>query len=139
MKRNVMSWIMLPLCAAFLFACSEVKTDAHKLEGKWNITKVKGEEILKEGMPNVNFDMNTNKANGNAGCNIFNTNITLDSTDVSKVSFSLGATTMMTCPNMATETAVLAALSTVVSVKAVSDNEMELLDNQGNPVLTLSK
>ncbi len=30
-----------------LFSCSEVKTDAKKLEGKWNIVEVKGEKILK--------------------------------------------------------------------------------------------
>ena len=40
-----------------MFSCSDVKTDVKKLEGKWNIVEVKGEKILKEGLPNMEFDM----------------------------------------------------------------------------------
>ena len=61
---------MIPAFVGMLFSCSEVKTDAKKLEGKWNIVEVKGEKILKEGLPNMEFDMKDNKVHGNAGCNI---------------------------------------------------------------------
>ena len=43
-----------------MFSCSDVKTDVKKLEGKWNIVEVKGEKILKEGLPNMEFDMKDN-------------------------------------------------------------------------------
>ena len=44
---------MIPAFVGMLFSCSEVKTDAKKLEGKWNIVEVKGEKILKETVENI--------------------------------------------------------------------------------------
>ena len=55
MKKKIMSLLMIPVFAGVLFACSEAKTDAKKLEGKWNIVEVKGEKILKEGLPQMEF------------------------------------------------------------------------------------
>ena len=70
MKKAILTLLMIPAFVGMLFSCSEVKTDAKKLEGKWNIVEVKGEKILKEGLPNMEFDMKDNKVHGNAGCNI---------------------------------------------------------------------
>ena len=48
------SWIgqvlMLPIVLGMMISCSEAKTDAKKLEGKWNVVEGKGEKILKEGL-----------------------------------------------------------------------------------------
>ena len=87
----------VPAFVGMLFSCSEVKTDAKKLEGKWNIVEVKGEKILKEGLPNMEFDMKDNKVHGNAGCNIFNSTVVLDDQDISSITINPAATTMMAC------------------------------------------
>lgn len=140
MKKKIMSLLMIPVFAGILFACSEAKTDAKKLEGKWNIVEVKGEKILKEGLPQMEFDMASNKLHGNAGCNIFNTTVVLDDKDVSSITIQPAATTMMACPDMETEDAILKAMGDVKSVKAgQSENEMLLVDSNGNVLLVLSK
>lgn len=140
MKRVIFYALLVPVLLGLLFSCSEAKTDAKKLEGKWNIIEVKGEKILKEGMPQMNFDMSDNKLHGNAGCNIFNTTVTLDDNDVSAITIAPAATTMMACPDMETEDAILQAMGEVKAVKAgQNDNEMLLVDGSGNVLLVLSK
>ena len=48
MKRVIFYVLMLPMVLGMMISCSEAKTDAKKLEGKWNVVEVKGEKILKE-------------------------------------------------------------------------------------------
>lgn len=140
MKRVIFYVLMLPMVLGMMISCSEAKTDAKKLEGKWNVVEVKGEKILKEGLPYMEFDMAQNKLHGNAGCNMFNTTITLDANDVSSITIASGAATMMACPDMATEDAIMKAMGDVKAVKAGnSESEMALVDQDGNVLLVLSK
>lgn len=140
MKRVIFYVLMLPMVLGMMISCSEAKTDAKKLEGKWNVVEVKGEKILKEGLPYMEFDMAQNKLHGNAGCNMFNTTITLDANDVSSITIAPGAATMMACPDMATEDAIMKAMGDVKAVKAGnSECEMTLVDQDGNVLLVLSK
>lgn len=140
MKRVIFYVLMLPMILGMMISCSEAKTDAKKLEGKWNVVEVKGEKILKEGLPYMEFDMAQNKLHGNAGCNMFNTTITLDANDVSSITIAPGAATMMACPDMATEDAIMKAMGDVKAVKAGnSESEMALVDQDGNVLLVLSK
>ena len=140
MKRVIFYDLMLPMVLGMMISCSEAKTDAKKLEGKWNVVEVKGEKILKEGLPYMEFDMAQNKLHGNAGCNMFNTTITLDANDVSSITIAPGAATMMACPDMATEDAIMKAMGDVKAVKAGnSESEMTLVDQDGNVLLVLSK
>ena len=140
MKRVIFYVLMLPMVLGMMISCSETKTDAKKLEGKWNVVEVKGEKILKEGLPYMEFDMAQNKLHGNAGCNMFNTTITLDANDVSSITIAPGAATMMACPDMATEDAIMKAMGDVKAVKAGnSESEMALVDQDGNVLLVLSK
>lgn len=140
MKRVIFYVLMLPMVLGMMISCSEAKTDAKKLEGKWNVVEVKGEKILKEGLPYMEFDMAQNKLHGNAGCNMFNTTITLDANDVSSITIAPGAATMMACPDMATEDAIMKAMVDVKAVKAGnSESEMTLVDQDGNVLLVLSK
>ena len=140
MKRVIFYVLMLPMVRGMMISCSEAKTDAKKLEGKWNVVEVKGEKILKEGLPYMEFDMAQNKLHGNAGCNMFNTTITLDANDVSSITIAPGAATMMACPDMATEDAIMKAMGDVKAVKAGnSESEMALVDQDGNVLLVLSK
>ena len=140
MKRVIFYVLKLPMVLGMMISCSEAKTDAKKLEGKWNVVEVKGEKILKEGLPYMEFDMAQNKLHGNAGCNMFNTTITLDANDVSSITIAPGAATMMACPDMATEDAIMKAMGDVKAVKAGnSESEMALVDQDGNVLLVLSK
>lgn len=140
MKKVVFYALLLPAFVGMLFSCSEAKTDAKKLEGKWNIMEVKGEKVLEAGLPQMDFDMTENKLHGNAGCNIFNTTVTLDANDVSSIVLAPAATTMMACPNMEQEDAILKSMLEVSAVKAgQSENEMLLVDKDGNVLLVLSK
>ena len=140
MKRVIFYVLMLPMVLGMMISCSEAKTDAKKLEGKWNVVEVKGEKILKEGLPYMEFDMAQNKLHGNAGCNMFNTTITLDANDVSSITIAPGAATMMACPDMATEDAIMKAMGDVKAVKAGnSESQLALVDQDGNVLLVLSK
>lgn len=140
MRRVIFYVLMLPMVLGMMMSCSEVKTDAKKLEGKWNVVEVKGKKIQKESMPFMEFDMAQHKLHGNAGCNIFNTTVALDSDDVSSITIAPGAATMMACPDMETEDAIMQAIVNVKAVKAgPSDNEMQLVDQDGNVLLVLSK
>lgn len=140
MKKAILTLLMVPAFVGMLFSCSEAKTDAKKLEGKWNIVEVKGEKIQKEGLPYMEFDMKDNKVHGNAGCNIFNSTVVLDDKDISSITINPAAATMMACPDMETEGVILQSLDAVKGVKAgQSENEMLLVDASGNVVLVLSK
>lgn len=140
MKRVIFYVLMLPMVLGMMISCSEAKTDAKKLEGKWNVIEVKGEKILKEGLPYMEFDMAQNKLHGNASCNMFNSSFTLDDKDISSITIAPGAATMMACPDMATEDAIMQAMGNVKAVKAGnSESEMVLVDQDGNVLLVLSK
>ena len=135
-------WILVVffVLIGMLQACSEVKTDVKKLEGKWNIIEVKGKKLLMEGLPSMEFDMQEGKIYGNAGCNLFNSTIELNADDVSLITINPGATTMMACPDMETEDAILKAMNDVKRVKSGhSEDEMLLIDSNGNVVFVLSK
>lgn len=140
MRKVIFYVLMLPMVMGMMISCSDAKTDAKKLEGKWNVVEVKGEKIAKEGLPYMEFDMEQNKLHGNGGCNIFNTSVTLDSDDVSSITIAPAAATMMACPDMSTEDAIFRAMGDVKAVKAGrSENEMMLVDGAGNVLLVLSK
>ena len=122
-----------------MFSCSDVKTDVKKLEGKWNIVEVKGEKILKEGLPNMEFDMKDNKVHGNAGCNIFNSTVVLDDQDISSITINPAATTMMACPDMEVEGRVMKALNEVKSFGKLAGGGIGLYDADNTLVMVLVK
>ena len=139
MKKGIMLFFMA-LCMGGFFACTEVKTDAKLLEGKWNVIEVKGKKLAKEVLPNMAFDMKDLKVHGNTGCNIFNSTFVLDDSDCSSITIIPGAATMMSCPDMETEASVLQAIGEVKQVKnGETASEMLLVDANGNIVLILSK
>lgn len=140
MKKIVFYVLFIPAFIGMSFACSDAKTDAKKLDGKWKVVEVKGEKIMEEGLPEMNFNMSENKLHGNTGCNIFNTTVNLDSSDVSSLTINPAATTMMACPDMEVEGKVLQAMEDVKGVKAgKNDNEMCLVDQSGNVLFVLQR
>ena len=64
----------------------------------------------------------------------------LDESDPSSIIINPGAATMMSCPDMETEQAVLQAMGEVKQVKSgETESEMLLVDAEGNALLILSK
>lgn len=133
--------LLIPAMAVSFWSCSNSKTNVQQLEGKWNITEVNGEAIsTQENTPFMEFNMAEKKIHGNAGCNIFNTNLETDANDISALKIAQGMSTMMACPDMETESKILQAMTTVRAVKAGTDaNQMLLVDEAGKTVFVLSK
>ncbi len=140
MKKFFVNAILVPALAGALLACSGTRTEAKQLEGRWNVVEVKGEKIKAENTPFMEFDMKEKRLHGNAGCNIFNTSITLDAKDASSVKIEDGMTTMMDCPDMDIESKILQSMTDVRAVKAGSTpNEMLLVDAEGDVVMVLTR
>ncbi len=138
MKRFYIFVVSAMAVVISMFSCTSQKTDAKLLNGRWNITEVKGEKIVTEPFPFMEFNMSENRLYGNAGCNIFNTSFSLEKSNPSAIQIANGATTMMACPDMDLEKKILNSMSEVRMVQAGdNDSEMYLIDNEGKIVLRL--
>lgn len=134
--------MLIPVCMGMISSCSNNKADAKDLNGKWNIVEVQGQAVstVNERTPFMEFNMTENRLHGNAGCNLFNTSIRLDSNDASRISFDQAAATMMACIDMELETKVFDSIENVASVKAGNnDQQMLLVDKDGNTLIVLSR
>ena len=133
--KKVLTGIVVSV-AAFLAAscCGQPEID-----GKWNILKVNGEDIVVTGdeKPFIEFSTEESKVHGFTGCNIMNGAYTIDG---KSLTFGNMATTMMAGPeeNMKAESAVLGAMQNVSSVKA-DEGRLLLLDADRNVVMELGK
>ncbi|MCC8134221.1 MAG: META domain-containing protein [Tannerellaceae bacterium] len=140
MKRIFFYVLMIAVVCGFMSACSNHKGDARKLDGRWNIKSVNGDQIVTERTPFLEFNIKEGKLHGNAGCNVVNSAIKLDDKDQSALIVERGVTTMMACPDLETEDRVLRALEHVSYVKDGSNSdEMYLTDNTGTVLLVLTK
>jgi len=140
MKRVIFYVMLVPLFMGLISSCTNTKVDAKSLDGKWTIIEVKGEKVNKEKMPFIEFKVAENKVHGNAGCNIFNTTMKLDESNVSAISFNQAVSTMMACPDMELEGKVFNTFENVAEVKAgKTENEMLLVDKDGATLLVLSR
>ena len=112
------------------------------LSGKWIISEAGGQSIP-EGMekqPFIEFNLSEKRIHGNAGCNLINGGFVADNENSSAISFPQLISTMMACPDMEIEDAILKAMGNVKGVKAgQSENEMLLVDADGNVLMVLSK
>ena len=79
----------------------------------------------------------TNTIYGFSGCNRFFGRYTIEG---NTIKLEPGGSTMMACPDMEIEDAILKAMGNVKGVKAgQSENEMLLVDADGNVLMVLSK
>ena len=110
------------------------------LKGKWDIAEVNGEMVPTdlENQPFMEFDMQTKRIHGNAGCNIMNGEFKGDDLDPSLISFPGVITTMMSCPEMDLETKILNAVNSVQTFAKVADG-VALYNADGQMVLVLRK
>ena len=93
-----------------------------------------------EKQPFIAFDVKKKTIHGNAGCNLINGGFETSASNAKSISFPGVASTMMACPDMEIEDAILKAMGNVKGVKAgQSENEMLLVDADGNVLMVLSK
>lgn len=108
------------------------------LTGMWHITAIDGEPIDVEGM-NILIDVDEGKLHGNTGCNIMNGRIETDLDTPNSISFSAIATTRMSCPDLESETRLIVALEEATSARALSQNTVELLGSNRQPVVKMER
>ena len=160
MKRFLSGLVLASSLLMMSSCCSQPEVD-----GKWNVLKVNGEDVVVTGdkTPFIEFNAEESKVHGYTGCNIMNgayTQIEFNAEE-SKVhgytgcnimngaytqngkELSFGermATTMMAGPeeNMKAERDILDALTKVESVKSSGEN-LQLLDADKNIVIELGK
>lgn len=161
MKKVILSLVMVPALMLGFVGCSGNKTanstpveaveveeveavvpvtSVNELQGKWTISQVGSDTISIEEMPFMEFDIPNKKLHANVGCNIMNAALLVEDANASSISIEPGQVTMMACPNMEIEQLILQAVPKVKAIKnGASENEMLLVDENGNTLLVLSK
>ncbi len=108
------------------------------INGAWNVTNVDGQKIEPDTDLKLIIDLNQKSVHGNAGCNVLNGIVVLNSNNQDAISFTKVATTRMTCPDIDIERIFLNALSKVQSMS--HDNNIVLLkDINGATLITLHR
>lgn len=111
------------------------------LEGDWLITAVNQKNISELGKtekaPFLSFNVAEMHVHGNGGCNVINGGIKQEKDNPSSLSFTQMISTMMAGPGLEVERQVLNALNSVRSFKKTAVDKIELLDADGQTVITL--
>lgn len=126
-----------------LCSCSTMKKTAtlSDIDGEWTIAKINGQPLqIQDGgqQPFIGFDTNSGRIYGNSGCNRIISSLDRQAKPGS-IRFGHIGSTMMACPDMETESKVLAALSEVRSYKKEGKNAISLRDSSSHTVATLIK
>lgn len=108
------------------------------LNGTWRVIEIDGEPIDIAKMKLV-FDIDEHKVHGNTGCNVLNGSLETDMDVPNTFSFESMAVTMMMCPEMKYQTAMLVALEDACRAKPINKNRVQLLDDSGSAVMTLER
>lgn len=133
MKKTLIA-LFMTLSMVFMSSCCNNNV---AVDGKWNIVSINGEAVtVLENTPFIEFDTENGKVHGHTSCNIMNGTFTIKG---DKLTFGDMATTMMAGPDMPVETAVLDAVKATASVKKSADEKLQILDKDGNVLMTLAK
>lgn len=108
------------------------------LNGTWKVVEIDAQPVDVPNMKLV-FDIDEHKVHGNTGCNVLNGKLETDMDAPNTFSFEAIAVTMMMCPQIDYQTAMLVALEDACRAKPISKNRVQLLDSSGKPVLTLER
>ncbi len=116
------------------------KCDISFINGAWKVETINGKEAKSADDLLLVIDIPEQKIHGNVGCNTLNGSISVNFDKQNAMSFSNLATTRMTCPDIATEQELLAALAKVETVIPGNNADTaQLKDAAGQTVITLSK
>lgn len=107
------------------------------LEGEWSVVNIEGRPInTRATLPNLSFDILTNKVNGFDGCNSFFGDIQkLNNEEITLGNF--GATKKM-CPNMQLPMSFQKNIHSTVAY-SVTESTLEFLDKDGAVVISFAK
>lgn len=111
------------------------------INGLWQIYDINGKVIDQTAYPDlqVTFDVPELRIHGNTGCNVFNGNMIIDPDKTDAMQFVDMATTLRACPNQALETELLLALESVDRARPYGTDGLELMDQNGKPIITLHR
>lgn len=110
------------------------------INGAWSVTAVNGASVDPDLEIVLVIDLDQHSIHGNAGCNTLNGKATVNPDVQNSISFTDLLTTRMTCPAIATEQALLSALSTVTSVQPGGTDDTAVLRNaNGNAAVNLTR
>lgn len=121
----------------------EKRTAAHidALKGDWLITAVNQKSITELGKtekaPFLSFNIAEMHVHGYGGCNVINGGIKQEKDNPTSLTFTQMISTMMAGPGLDVERQVLNALNSVRSFKKTAVDKVELLDENGQTVITL--
>ena len=114
-------------------------TNVDALDGTWVIKTVNGTEVPQTERPAyLGFNIAEKRVYGNPGCNSIGGSLEADVNKPGELAFGQMISTLMACPNMETESAVLKALNEVKSFK-ITGEQLALYDASGTEVITLKK
>lgn len=139
--KKMMIMAAIAISAAFtMTSCKSSKNalQVSALNGEWSVTTVNGQKPETEQEVFIGMDLNKKTVYGCAGCNRIMGSIETDNEKPGKLSFTKLGTTRMTCPDIATETAVIGAMKEITGYKG-TDNALELTNKRGKTLLTLEK
>ena len=111
------------------------------IDGEWKIMEINGQSLqipAGEQQPFIGFDTQSGRIYGNSGCNRIMASIDRQAKP-GTIRFDHMGSTMMACPNMETESKVLAALSEVRSYRKDGKDGISLCDSSNKPVAALKK
>ena len=133
MKKLFIPFLFLLL---FAFGCASTRITVENT--RWYLVEIEGDQeiiLVNDKEPYLELDLESSKAGGNASCNNFFSDYTLEG---NSLSFGLIATTMMACPDETNqEHRFLQALSRIDSYEIV-DNKLNLMEN-GVTILVFEK
>lgn len=111
---------------------------AEELNGEWKIAKINGSVVPRnlDKVPAMLFDIKEGRLSANGGCNVLNSNITIEGQNIT---LAEPMATMMACPDMETEEKLMKAMAEVASFGKVSDSKAGLFNKDGMMVIELVK
>lgn len=137
MKANGL-YAAMAAASLLLASCHTAKevTNVNDVAGEWNIVEVQGKPVEAGSQPFIGFNAQDNWVYGYTGCNRLMGHLNLSKPD--KIELGNMASTMMACPDMATERSILDALASVKSLR-FSGDDLLLYGSGKEPVMRLQK
>lgn len=140
MKSSLLTGLALSAIAA-LSSCSTVRSiPVEDLTGEWNITKINGDKVKVSAdavEPYLAFDVVNSRFFGHAGCNSIMGSFATGAEN--EIEFTSTGVTMMMCPDIAVEDAILKALASVKQYNITDDGQLELASASDRTLVTLVK
>lgn len=108
------------------------------LNGAWTVSSINKESVTSKNVRIV-IDIQEMRIHGNSGCNLFNGTLFLDPYKEWGVEFQELVSTRKMCRDIYIETSLLVALEETQFCKQLANDEIALIDGNGNQLATLKR